>query len=88
MEGLALLRILLHKGIKEEDFDISWFIVRIKWQKFMKKVLMMTTLIKIADSDGKGIDCLPKGHKIYNSLGKSVAGLKDEDGDIWNVGHF
>ena len=78
MKGHILLRILLHNG------DISWhddhtFIVRIKWPKFMKKVLMMTTLDKIADSDGKDIDCFPKGHKIYNSLGNNVAGLKDED---------
>ena len=34
------------------------------------------------------INQFPRGNKLYNSMGSKVANLKDEDGDIWNVGCF
>ena len=48
-ESFVLLRILLHSGIKKEDFEFEWidkhtFIVKLKWPTFMRKVLMMRSL--------------------------------------------
>ena len=97
MHGYALLRILLHSGIKEKDFEFDWedeytFVVKLKWPIFMTKVLMTTTLDKqefINDKQESSlVDRFPRGHKLYDSMGRNVANLKDEDGDIWNVGRF
>ena len=97
-EGFVLLRLLLHNGIQEEDFEFEWmdnhtFMVKLKWPTFMKKVLMMTSLDMIqvgTDAEGNPIvtERFPKTHKVTGSMGENAAGLKDENGDIWNVGNF
>ena len=98
MHGYALLRILLHSGIKEEDFEFDWedeytFIVKLKWPYFMTKVLMTTELDKVAvpsanRNDIVMVERFPMGHKLYDSMGRNVANLKNEDGEIWNEGRF
>ena len=97
IHGFALLRLLIHSGIKEEDFEFDWeddftFIVKLKWPYFMVKSLTLTGLDQYTARNEKGelkkFDRFPRGHKLYDSMGRNIASLKNEDGEIWNIGRF
>ena len=89
MNGYCLMRMLIHNGSKVEDFQFSWvnnktFKIRLKWPTFMQRCLMMTAL----DKDPFGRESYPRGHQVYNDMGKNARDLKDIDGNIWTEGHF
>jgi len=89
MNGFCLMRMLIHNGSKKEDFQFSWvnnktFKIRLKWPVFMQSSLMMTGL----DRDSFGREIYPRGHQLYNEMGKNARDLKDVDGNIWTEGRF
>ena len=72
MEGFTLMRMLIHNGSKDVDFELSWednrtFRVRVKWPKFMVKCLMMTSLDIREEYDANGAVYEVENHQDIRS---------------------
>ena len=98
MEGFTLMRMLIHNGSKDVDFELTWednrtFRVRVKWPKFMVSCLMMTSMDVREEADNLGqvfeVENFPPGHKVYDSMGANAKLMKEENGeDIVSDGVF
>jgi hypothetical protein len=91
--GYRMLRMTLHNGVQESDFEFSWnnkktFKIRMKWPPYFLKPLMTVNLSVVQDSTGRVVPKFPRGHELYHSMIKIARKLKDDQGMIWSEGVF